>query len=154
MNCRTHEHRRFERTLRSSDTVPGPRLAEGRINYQTTARSTEIMKKIVSPVFLRSSASPPRRVESRRPSLRRRLRFSVARARAVRGDGHRSRDPWLAERIWEFAGVVRGRLERRNGAGVSLKYASADNKAPASDSARRVLGRSSSACGGRRVLDS
>lgn len=32
MNCRTHEHRHFERTLRSSDTVPGPRLAEGRLS--------------------------------------------------------------------------------------------------------------------------
>lgn len=29
MNCRTHEHRHFERTLRSTDTIPGPRLAEG-----------------------------------------------------------------------------------------------------------------------------
>jgi hypothetical protein len=55
--------------------------------------------------------------------------------------------------MWEFAGAVRGRLERRNGARVSLKYARADDKARASDSARRVLGRSSSACGGRRVLD-
>lgn len=32
MNCRTHEHRHFERTLRSTDTIPGPRLAEGRFN--------------------------------------------------------------------------------------------------------------------------
>lgn len=31
MNCRTHEHRHFERTLRSSDTIPGPLLAEGRL---------------------------------------------------------------------------------------------------------------------------
>lgn len=30
MNCRTHEHRHFERTLRSLDTVPRPLLAEGR----------------------------------------------------------------------------------------------------------------------------
>ena len=33
MNCRTLEHRHFERTLRSSDTVPGPLLAEGRFNF-------------------------------------------------------------------------------------------------------------------------
>lgn len=32
MNCRTHEHRHFERTLRSTDTIPGPRLAEGRFS--------------------------------------------------------------------------------------------------------------------------
>jgi len=32
VNCRTHEHRHFERTLRSTDTIPGPRLAEGRSN--------------------------------------------------------------------------------------------------------------------------
>lgn len=31
MNCRTHEHRHFERTLRSWDSIPGPLLAEGRI---------------------------------------------------------------------------------------------------------------------------
>lgn len=31
MNCRTHEHRHFERTLRSTDPIPGPRLAEGRL---------------------------------------------------------------------------------------------------------------------------
>ena len=30
MNCRTHEHRHFERILRSTDIIPGPRLAEGR----------------------------------------------------------------------------------------------------------------------------
>lgn len=34
MNCRTHEHRHFERTLRSTDTIPGPRLAEGRLSKQ------------------------------------------------------------------------------------------------------------------------
>lgn len=34
VNCRTHEHRHFERTLRSSDSVPGPHLAEGRINFK------------------------------------------------------------------------------------------------------------------------
>lgn len=33
VNCRTHEHRHFERTLRSLDTVPGPLLAEGRFNF-------------------------------------------------------------------------------------------------------------------------
>ena len=37
MNCRTHEHRHFERTLRSTDTIPGPRLAEGRLLYNQTA---------------------------------------------------------------------------------------------------------------------
>lgn len=37
MNCRTHEHRHFERTLRSTDTIPGPRLAEGRSKYNQTA---------------------------------------------------------------------------------------------------------------------
>lgn len=38
VNCRTHEHRHFERTLRSTDTVPGPRLAEGRFcMYDQTA---------------------------------------------------------------------------------------------------------------------
>lgn len=31
VNCRTHEHRHFERTLRSWDFTPGPLLAEGRI---------------------------------------------------------------------------------------------------------------------------
>jgi hypothetical protein len=41
VNCRTHEHRHFERTLRSSDTIPGPRLAEGRSikQDQTACRS-------------------------------------------------------------------------------------------------------------------
>lgn len=34
MNCRTHEHRHFERTLRSPDTVPGPLLAEGRVLHE------------------------------------------------------------------------------------------------------------------------
>lgn len=34
VNCRTHEHRHFERTLRSLDTVPGPLLAEGRFYFQ------------------------------------------------------------------------------------------------------------------------
>lgn len=34
MNCRIHEHRHFERTLRSLDTVPGPFLAEGRFYFQ------------------------------------------------------------------------------------------------------------------------
>jgi hypothetical protein len=31
VNCRTHEHRHFERTLRVSDSVRNPRLAEGRM---------------------------------------------------------------------------------------------------------------------------
>lgn len=35
MNCRTHEHRHFERTLRSTDPIPGPRLAEGRTKNKT-----------------------------------------------------------------------------------------------------------------------
>lgn len=40
VNCRTHEHRHFERTLRSTDTIPGPRLAEGRFKYnKQTARA-------------------------------------------------------------------------------------------------------------------
>lgn len=34
VNCRTHEHRHFERTLRSWDTIPGPLLTEGRANNQ------------------------------------------------------------------------------------------------------------------------
>lgn len=33
VNCRTHEHRQFERTLRSLDPVPGPLLTEGRFNF-------------------------------------------------------------------------------------------------------------------------
>ena len=37
MNCRTHEHRHFERTLRSTDTIPGPRLAEGRFTTNHAA---------------------------------------------------------------------------------------------------------------------
>ena len=37
VNCRTHEHRHFERTLRSTDTIPGPRLAEGRSRNPNTA---------------------------------------------------------------------------------------------------------------------
>lgn len=35
MNCRTHEHRHFERTLRVSDHVRNPRLSEGRANCKT-----------------------------------------------------------------------------------------------------------------------
>lgn len=38
MNCRTHEHRHFERTLRSSDTVPGPLPSEGRVLFQNDCR--------------------------------------------------------------------------------------------------------------------
>lgn len=34
VNCRTHEHRHFERTLRSTDPIPGPHLAEGRLLYK------------------------------------------------------------------------------------------------------------------------
>lgn len=46
MNCRTHEHRHFERTLRSTDTIPGPRLAEGRfrtIDQTARFRASEIL---------------------------------------------------------------------------------------------------------------
>lgn len=35
VNCRTHEHRHFERTLRSTEMSPGPRLAEGRSKNKT-----------------------------------------------------------------------------------------------------------------------
>jgi len=37
LNCRTHEHRHFERTLLSTETIPGPRLAEGRFGKLKTA---------------------------------------------------------------------------------------------------------------------
>jgi hypothetical protein len=35
VNCRTHEHRHFERTLRVSDSVRYPHLAEGREDVKT-----------------------------------------------------------------------------------------------------------------------
>jgi len=35
VNCRTHEHRHFERTLRVSDSVRNPRLAEGRTTLES-----------------------------------------------------------------------------------------------------------------------
>lgn len=41
VNCRTHEHRHFERTLRSTDTIPGPRLAEGRFSYNKLLIASE-----------------------------------------------------------------------------------------------------------------
>ena len=36
VNCRTHEHRHFERTLRSMDTISGSGLAEGRSRNPNT----------------------------------------------------------------------------------------------------------------------
>lgn len=38
MNCRTHEHRHFERTLRVSDFIRYPHLAEGRITMTSYGR--------------------------------------------------------------------------------------------------------------------
>lgn len=42
VNCRTHEHRHFERTLRSTELSPGPRLAEGR-SIKTTRLLVEYL---------------------------------------------------------------------------------------------------------------
>jgi hypothetical protein len=38
VNCRTHEHRHFERTLRVSDSIRYPHLAEGRITMTSYGR--------------------------------------------------------------------------------------------------------------------
>lgn len=83
MNCRTHEHRHFERTLRSTDTIPGPRLAEGRFSTRHTA-----------------CARPPRA-----PALRGPAAGESVRAIVGRSPGCWSRPPRLTP------GVVRNERE-------------------------------------------
>lgn len=70
MNCRTHEHRHFERTLRSTDPIPGPRLDEGRSTNKTRllcSRSHFVVRTRKKSVSLNV-----RRARARRRSKRKR----------------------------------------------------------------------------------
>ncbi|KAK9701459.1 hypothetical protein QE152_g30544 [Popillia japonica] len=53
---RTLEHRHFERTLRSSDTVPGPLLAEGRFNIHDCAACNDAVAISAGLIAIRCAA--------------------------------------------------------------------------------------------------
>lgn len=105
MNCRTHEHRHFERTLRSTDTIPGPRLAEGRFSTP----------KLLAPLLV--SRERHARAYERRWTLaevaRARLRLSLSSSRSV----------WFSSPGEKLSPPPRGRRARES---VSPPWASSE----------------------------
>ena len=100
VNCRTHEHRHFERTLRSMDTISGSGLAEGRSRNPNTCIAYRYSSYIWSFFSLSFFIIPVVvfKIE----------RFRVGCQKSRRGQVSKEEDARRTSDCWTFIGVCRG----------------------------------------------
>ena len=100
VNCRTHEHRHFERTLRSMDTISGSGLAEGRSRNPNTCIAYRYSSYIWSFFSLSFFIIPVVvfKIE----------RFRVGCQKSRRGQVSKEEDARRTNDCWMFVGVCCG----------------------------------------------